>query len=108
MYRVDELLKVQQYGLKTFLSIEPMLDEIMDHGLCENPIPQLYWVIIGLESLGKRAGRTVDVDHVRKIVNDCQQAEVPVWVKQLHKNGRVIKNMSDFPEDLQVRQVPEI
>jgi protein gp37 len=63
------------------------------------------WVIIGCESGPKR--RECKIEWVRDIVEQCQTAEVPVFVKQLSINGKVSKNMDEWPEDLRVRDFPK-
>ncbi|ACC81185.1 phage Gp37/Gp68 family protein [Nostoc punctiforme] len=85
------------------------------------------WVIVGGES-GKDA-RVCHIDWVRSLTRQCQAAEVPVFVKQLGSNcieslpyiagvpstdyqfktsDRKGGDISEFPEDLQVRKFPDI
>lgn len=83
----------------------------------------IQWVVVGGES-GPGA-RPCNVQWIRSIVQQCQAAEIPVFVKQLGampmispENALVeIRNgisdrkggcISDFPPDLQVRQYPEV
>jgi protein gp37 len=79
------------------------------------------WVIVGGES-GPGA-RITDAAHIRAIVDQCRVGKVPVFVKQL---GRVAidtdwhglaplplrdpkgGDMAEFPEDLRVREFPEV
>lgn len=85
---------------KRWLSMEPLLGPIdlrlrcpacgytardcgihMDHRLCGKPEPnRIDWVVVGGET-GPRA-RPCDPAWVRSIVSQCQDAGVPVWVKQ--------------------------
>jgi protein gp37 len=104
-----------------FLSCEPLLEKI---DLTEW-IKSLQWVITGGES-GKKA-RPCHIDWVRSLVEQCQFADIPVFVKQLGSNpvdsspyidGVVANNyrfstsdskgsdLCDFPEDLRIRQFP--
>lgn len=64
---------------------------------------KLDWVACGGES-GPGA-RDIDLDWARKVRDDCKNAGVPFFMKQLCKNGRKIK-FEDFPVDLQIRQYP--
>ncbi len=68
---------------------------------------KLDWVIVGCESGPGR--RRCDNDWIRQVVADCRSAEVPVFVKQIQdKEDKVIKDISQFPADLQVRQRPGV
>ncbi|OGN54064.1 MAG: hypothetical protein A2098_02680, partial [Chlamydiae bacterium GWF2_49_8] len=64
---------------------------------------KLQWVIAGCES-GPKA-RPMDLAWVRSIRDQCTEAGVPLFVKQL-TGRKVIKNLEDFPEDLRIRQYP--
>lgn len=86
-----------------FVSVEPMLgavdlnetsagqvigvcDECGEyHGNCDccMGIPSLDWVIIGAESGPKR--RWCKTEWVQGLVNQCKDANVPAFVKQIHK-----------------------
>lgn len=84
-----------------FLSIEPILDEIdLSHWLSANALneidggPCVDWVIIGGES-GPRA-RATNVEWIRSIVQQCQAAQVPVFVKQLGARAETT-DMFDLP-----------
>lgn len=88
--------------------------------------PRIGLVIVGCESLpGLRVGRFRDCEGAPwvslakveaegafeeaaiKIVQQCQAANVPVYIKQLPINGKVIRKMDGFPQDLRIRQLPE-
>jgi protein gp37 len=108
-------------GLSKYLSI-PQFDcpIATDHERCG-----LDWVVCGGES-GKNA-RRCDVQWIRSIVDQCKDAEVPVFVKQMGDystrvdptddvRGPVTKRIlwqkragsdpAEWPVDLQVRQFP--
>lgn len=79
---------------------------------CGNDVPfnrrtGVNWVIVGAESRGGAAGRPCNIEWVRRIVYQCKAAGVPVFVKQLHIDGKLVKDISKFPEDLRVREIPE-
>jgi len=128
--RVSYLLDA--VAAKRFLSIEPMLGPVsLDRVDCSawetkcivNPLSgkiledsdsemvgadaeRVDWVIVGAESGPKR--RPCNIEWVRKVVQDCRDAGVPVWVKQIHdKNGKVVHKLGEFPEDLRLREWPE-
>lgn len=112
-----------------FLSIEPLLEDL---GTID--LTGIHWVIVGGES-GTDA-RPCDVEWIRSIVQQCKDAGVPCFVKQLGQNcidiqaalgrgnwpdmteicalsGRVRLNdrkgsmPAEWPEDLLVRELPE-
>lgn len=85
--------------------------------------PGINWVIVGGES-GPATARPMAREWVRAVVLDCEDAGVPVFVKQFGRNPVLdltgdgdlgfdvrIKDpkgavMEEWPEDLRVRQVP--
>lgn len=145
--RVPALLRIP--ARLRFLSVEPLLGEIDLSGFLwgKDPVcvecprdadcvhgwhtrkandqPSLDWVIVGGES--GRGARPCNVDWVRSIVMQCQDASVPCFVKQLgacpvvtvtpgqampddfrafsHPKGG---DPAEWPEDLRVRQFPEV
>ena len=133
IYRIDDLRDVP--SAVRFLSMEPLLGPVWlrtercdkCHGqgvLPEHPdispsceinchqcngegtwIPEgIGWVIVGCESgPGRRECR---LEWVRDIVRHCKTAGVPVFVKQIEINGKVSRDMSEWPEDLRVREYP--
>lgn len=85
--RIGDLLRTP--ASVRFLSVEPMLGPIdlrmggmsMPDYAAHNPLPQVNWIIVGGES-GPGA-RPCNIDHIHSIVEQCQSASVPVFVKQL-------------------------
>jgi len=67
----------------------------------------LNWVVCGAESLGFKAGRECKNEWIQYIVKRCKLAGVPVFVKQIQIGGRICKDMSQFPPELQVQEWPE-
>lgn len=119
--RIPHLLRTP--AAVRFLSCEPLLGPIdlkgrprpdmclHCGGLADEPhlghtyrTDGLDWVIVGAES-GPRA-RVMELDWARFIVSQCQVASVPVFVKQLCKDGRKIP-FEQWPEDLKVREWPK-
>jgi protein gp37 len=118
---IPELLKIPG---KKWISIEPMLSEIdLNEYLWQSCT--VYWgpgeddwghdiepreegiefTIIGCESGPKR--RPLPLKWVRSLVTDLQDAQVPVFVKQLDINGKVVHDINQFPKELQIREWPE-
>ena len=75
------------------------------------------WVIVGAESGPKR--RYCDPNNMIKVVEQCKEAGVPVFVKQIHfpnfstgskKIGcsDLNKTMLDWPRKLQIQQYPQL
>ncbi len=105
-----------------FLSCEPLLESID----LRSHLHEIDWVIVGGES-GKNA-RLCHLSWIRSIVEQCQLANVPVFVKQLgavpiESTGYIGENhcnfqlklkdrkggdISEFPIDLQIRQFPKV
>ncbi len=106
-------LLLQTPAAKRFVSIEPMLGEISLRWLKINPRPEITneydglrhidWVICGGES-GANA-RPCHPDWVRSLRDQCVNASVPFFLKQLNINGKLVH----MPElDGQVwNQLPE-
>lgn len=91
----------------SWLSLEPLLGEVHlddDCGMGEPVVKNVDWVVVGAESGPNR--RPCKLEWVRQIVKDCREAGVPVFVKQLDLDGQLVKDITKFPEDLQIRQVP--
>ena len=130
--RIPELLDTP--AAVRFLSCEPLLGQLMlRRPIVPGSFPGLHWIIVGGES-GPGA-RPCDVGWIRDIVQQCKAAAVPVFVKQLgsrpvgtkaeaqggwessqfadpdaryerHLRDRAGRDMSEWPEDLRVREYP--
>lgn len=75
------------------------------HEIPMNPIDKsIDWVIVGCESGAYR--RPCKISWIYSIVEQCQAAGVPVFVKQLDINGKVEKDITKFPKQLQIRNKP--
>jgi protein gp37 len=119
--RIDDLLKINGYR---FLSIEPMLSEIdlspwfyqpcyvawgpegddWDYDV-EPRADGIHWVISGPETGPKR--RPTDLKWVLDLKNQCEDAEIPLFIKKLEVNGKLTSNMAEWPPPLRVRQYPK-
>lgn len=113
---------------KKFLSLEPLLGPIkllqyLIRGECIDRCPegndcsecnpgfasqffdhQIDAVILGGET-GPGA-RPMHLDWAISIVQQCKTAGVPVFVKQIHVNGKTSKDISEWPDELRVRELP--
>lgn len=106
--RIPELLKLREYGYWPVLglSVEPILEEIhIEDYLFPERKDGIDWVIVGAESGTKR--RPCAMDWVRSLRDQCHTACVPIWIKQLHINGRLERDINKFPADLQIREYPK-
>lgn len=97
----NKLLKASDY----WLSVEPLLEPI-DLGLdkYEPEYTPFSWVVVGCESGPHR--RPCKIEWVENIVNQCKHNKVPVFVKQLDIGGKCVNDITKFPKDLQIRQIP--
>lgn len=126
--RIPILLKTP--AATRWISAEPLLGpiDLSQHlGVAANHDDLrglLNWVVIGGES-GHKA-RPFDIAWARAIIEQCKVAEVPVFIKQLGKQpvqpfyyadcGKARLNlkskkgndMSEWPDDLRIRQMPEV
>ncbi len=118
-----------------FLSMEPLLGPIdlvgwIDGSWCSEGGDETdlkpNWVIVGGES-GPDA-RSCNQQWIREVVADCKDASVPVFVKQLggfseltvpiagsrvhtapvNFKDKIGGNITEWPEDLRVREFPEV
>ncbi len=72
---------------------------------CEENEPKvLHWVVIGCETGPRR--RPCKLEWVRDIIEQCDAAGVPVFVKQLEINGKVSHDLADWPEWARRREFP--
>jgi protein gp37 len=91
--------------------IEPMLeyvgvdDYLPSWDMSEDvSIPGLDWVIVGCETGPQR--RRCDIANIREVVRHCR-SNVPVWVKAVNIDGRIVKKTSELPEDVRFRELPK-
>lgn len=86
-----------------WISAEPLLGPIDMYAYLDGHIP-FKWVVVGCESGPGR--RDCRIEWVERIVECCQDAEVPVFIKQLDLGGECVTDINRFPEHLRIRQVP--
>lgn len=102
---------IYQMPAKRWLSCEPLLgpldffEAIIDVDEFADPRRiGADWVVVGAESGPNE--RPCKLEWIESIVVQCQAARVPVYVKQIHLGGKLVKDITKFPPHLQIRQVP--
>jgi len=115
--RIPYLLRCQ--AAVRFVSLEPCLSTIdirpylgdlprelsdnIGHRQGQAPIS---WLICGAESNGSRPGRECKLEWIESAVEQAKAAGVPCFVKQIHLDGKLVKDVSQFPKHLQVQEYP--
>lgn len=84
-----------------WLSVEPLWEHID----LEAFLPEISGVIVGHDNR-KGAPGTGHLGPVYDIMRQCDNARVPLFVKQLWINDKLEKEPENFPEDLQLRELP--
>lgn len=117
--RIEDLCQVD--AEVRFLSLEPLwgkLDDIIPIDWADGS-PCINWVIVGGESgneTGQYRYRPCELEWIESIIQQCRDAGVPVFVKQLgthlaKKMGLKDRNggdMDEWPRHLQIRQFPNV
>lgn len=83
-----------------FVSCEPLLEDIdlqLDHVNSPDESHGLDWVIVGAESGASR--RECRVEWIDSIVEQCNDANVPCYVKQIFIDGKKVVDPSGFPQE---------
>lgn len=107
--RIDQLTPYTSYK-NYFLSIEPLLEDIniesyLMKSFLNSSIFKPGWIIIGCESGPNK--RETKIEWIESIVNICLFANIPVFVKQINLNGKVIEDINLFPKQIRYQQFPE-
>lgn len=95
LWRTDHLRKAP--AAVRFLSLEPLLGPL---GALD--LSGIHWVIVGGES-GPHA-RLCELAWIREIRDQCQQAQIPVFVKQ--DSGPRPGRQGRIPDDLWIKEFP--
>jgi protein gp37 len=100
--RLKEMVEVAERR-HWWISAEPLLGAV-DLRLNALPCQKPDWVVVGCESgSGKRP---CALEWVESIVEQCLDAGVRVFVKQLDMNGVCERDIMRFPSNLRIRQTP--
>jgi protein gp37 len=111
--RIEHLRKVGNGKTLRFLSVEPLWDEISLAGRLDG----ISWVIVGGESSQGAKAEEFRLEWAAKIRDECKDAGVPFFVKQLGSMPTVKSKRlelpdrhggewSHWPRDLQIREMP--
>lgn len=125
--QIPALLKCRDLCPVLFLSVEPMLGEIslrwpkwfpevvtgetyrerldrVGQATEYDGLKLIGWVICGCESGPKR--RPMKTEWAVSLMEQCRDAGVPFFMKQMEVDGRVTTDINQFPSCLQVREFP--
>lgn len=91
--RIEYLNECSNIAKVTFLSCEPLLEEIDLKG----KLKFIDWVIVGGES--GHGKRPFNADWARKIQSDCKETATVFFMKQMDK-------VQPIPDDLMIREFP--
>lgn len=113
------------YAKVKFVSVEPLHQQLSLISTLDQSLKYhagglkncLSWVIVGGESgneTGKYRYRPCQLEWIEKIVSECTDGKVPVFVKQLGTHlSKQLKmsdrhggNIDEFPKHLQIREFP--
>ncbi len=90
-----------------WLSAEPLLGPIVLPSLgFTGPQTMVDWIVIGAESIGSRPGRECRIEWIESLVDQARVAGIPCLVKQIHLDGKLVKDVTKFPKHLQVQEYP--
>jgi protein gp37 len=91
---------IQEFDTVRFVSVEPMLGPVV----LREWRHVLSWVIAGGES-GLKC-RPMELAWARALRDECREVRIPFFLKQLggHPNKR--DDISKWPEDLRIQEVP--
>jgi protein gp37 len=105
---VDELIPIllQIPVVHRFVSIEPSIERVN----LSKYLKQLEWIICGGESGARK--RYCAPEWIREISMQCKDADVPLFVKQVHifkTNHKIelIKDIGRFHDYLQIQEFPK-
>jgi protein gp37 len=90
-------LRPKKKRANRFLSIEPLQGEIREH-ILRPCIPEIDWVIVGAQT-GSNAVKP-KTEWVQKIINECREANVPIFLKD---NLNWHEKIQEFPKEMEVK-----
>lgn len=121
--RIPELLKCRDLSPVLFLSCEPLLGPVDLNQAWRIHRPDGYslntnqylarcrtagidWAIVGAESGAGR--RPMQTEWAGSLKDQCKAAGVAFFMKQMEINGKICKDVSEFPEHLRIQEFPRI
>lgn len=119
LWRAEELMRLSEMGLKTWVSFEPLLGEIDQRDksiFCDdyfatnnngyvkeiNRYKNFDFAIIGCETGPKK--RLCKIEDIEFLVDQLRATNIPIWIKQIPLDGKVCYDLDKFPKDLQLRE----
>jgi len=99
--RYDILNKI--YAGNIFISYEPLLERIDIKKIDELNIKP-NWVIMGAETGKKR--RPCNTEWLIELASIYKKMNVPIFVKAINENNKIIKDITVFPIGLRYREIP--
>lgn len=102
---LDKLIEMNRhigYRRVRFVSFEPVMEYIRTGNIFGAGL--VDWIIAGAMS-GRHKPRT-KTEWIGAIVANAKDFNIPVFVKQIEQNGKIIKDMEQFPEALRYREFP--
>ena len=100
--RIPILLRTA--AAKRIVSYEPAIESVDSTDWLRCPEPSIDAIYAGCESGPRR--RPAELDWFRDIAQQCEEAGVPLFIKQLSIDGRVSHDPNEWPEDLRIRELP--
>lgn len=93
---------------KTFISVEPLLDDITDGLFSTDSGPAANWVIIGAETGNRKEKVTPKIEWIERILKHCDKYHIPVFMKDSLINIIGEESMRrEFPEEMQRKVLSE-
>lgn len=108
--RLKHLIAAADLAHLLFLSVEPMLGRIDLQQAIANVDgkDRIGWVICGAEQGPcNRPLRPMSLHWARELRDQCKAEGVPFFMKQLQVGDKITDDIDLFPEDLQIREVPQ-
>jgi len=69
--------------------------------------PWVEWVVIGALTGGWTVQCDIEwVRWIRSLHDQCRRVNTPLFIKSLRVDGRVSRNLAEWPEDLRIREYP--
>ena len=90
-YRIDDLMYCEKIKNR-FICLEPLLEEVSISEYLSTG--KINWVIVGCET-GEKA-RDCKIEWIEKIVKECSEHNVPVFVNNININGKIQDDLSCF------------
>lgn len=98
VWRIEDLIRTP--FAKRFVSFEPLLGRIQE---TPSALQAIDYAFIGCESGAK--ARLCKQSDITYTMRQCRTKDVKIHVKQIPLNGKCNKNIDEWPEEFQVRDI---